>query len=336
MLRRVVLALVAVAAAALEVDGQMTAQRSDSLFALGVDLYNTEKYEEAIPLFAESDKIDKAVLDSTSNRRGYSSWWLASCYYQLGDTIKASETNKYYNYAPVDRRLTVKLDSLAEVGFIAHNNGDLENTLTCFEQCAEIEKSVVGEKHLLYLNTLSDISVLYNDLASNNYNLGNYYEAVRLCTEGMNICENVYGREHPDYAYDLNDLASYNAKSGNYSEAIRLGTEAMNIYEKVYGKEHPDYATSLNNLSSCYAGLGNYTEAVRLCTEAMNIWKKVLGADHPDYAISLHNLASDNADLGNYSEAIRLETEAMNIYEKVYGKEHPDYANSLSGLALFN
>ncbi len=43
--------------------------KSDSLFAKGVELYNQGNYKAAIPLFTESDKIDKAELDSTSNRK---------------------------------------------------------------------------------------------------------------------------------------------------------------------------------------------------------------------------------------------------------------------------
>lgn len=65
--------------------------KSDSLFAKGVELYNQGNYKAAIPLFTESDKIDKAELDSTSNRREYSAMWLGSCYYKLGDEEKAKE-----------------------------------------------------------------------------------------------------------------------------------------------------------------------------------------------------------------------------------------------------
>ena len=310
--------------------------KSDSLFAVGVDLYNAEKYEEAIPIFAESDKIDKAVLDSTSNRRDYSAIWIASCYYQLGDTLKASETHEYYNYAPVDRRLTVRSDSLAAIGNIALVNGELENALTYFEQCAEIEKSVVGEEHVWYLNSLTAIDILYFNLAKNNYSLGNYAEAIKLGTKELDICEELYGKEHPDYALSLNNLALYNSSLGNYSEAIRLGVEAMNIRERVYGREHPDYANSLNNLAGYNSYLGNYTEAIKLGAEALNIFEKVYGTEHPDYANSLNNLALYNSYLGNYTEAIRLGTEVLNIYEKVYGKEHSYYVTSLLTLSSFN
>ena len=74
---------------------------SDSLFAIGVDLYNSSKYTEAIPIFTEIDSIDNATLPKESFRRVHSAMWLASCYYQLGDTLRASEAFPYYNYAPV-------------------------------------------------------------------------------------------------------------------------------------------------------------------------------------------------------------------------------------------
>ena len=317
-------------------EGKAQTAESDSLFAIGVNRYQAGDYREAIPLFAQCDSIDKATLPWASNRQEYAVMWLASCYYQLGDMIKAEETHKYYAYAPVDRRLTVKSDSLAAAGRIALDNGDLENALTCFEQCAEIDKSVVGEEHVWYLNSLSVIDFLYFNLARNNSSLGNYAEAIELVTKELDICEKLYGKEHPNYASSLSYLANYYSDMGNYAEAIRLGTEAMNIVEKVYGTEHPDYASSLNNLASYYSDMGNYAEAIRLFTEALNIREKVLGKENPSYATSLNNLANYNYSLGNYAEAIRLGTEATNIYEKVYGKEHPDYATSLNNLANYN
>ena len=76
--------------------------KSDSLFAKGVELYNQKDYKAAIPLFTESDKIDKAELDSTSNRREYSAMWLGSCYYKLGEIQTAQKHYQYYTIIPVD------------------------------------------------------------------------------------------------------------------------------------------------------------------------------------------------------------------------------------------
>lgn len=66
-------------------------EESNKYFNQGMELYNQGKYTEAIPCFEKSDSIDKITLDSTSNRRDYSSMWLASCYYHLAEFDKAKE-----------------------------------------------------------------------------------------------------------------------------------------------------------------------------------------------------------------------------------------------------
>lgn len=94
-----------------------TMAQSDSLFACGVELYNAGNYRKAIPLFAESDRIDKTLLDSTGNRCGYSAMWLAACLYHTGDSVTAAKVSpEYYRFKPVDRRLTVISDSLSDKG----------------------------------------------------------------------------------------------------------------------------------------------------------------------------------------------------------------------------
>ena len=132
---------------------------SDALFAVGVDLYNKGKYREAIPLFAKSDSLDKAQIDPSSNRRDYSSMWLASCYYKIGDTATAADIDAYYQFTPVDRRLTVKSDSLSQIGMEYCNQGDYAKAIEYLTRCAEIEKSALGENHIFYGNTLNLISL---------------------------------------------------------------------------------------------------------------------------------------------------------------------------------
>ena len=439
-------------------------EKSDSLFAKGVKLYKSGKYKDAIPLFTESDRIDKDLLDSTNNRRDYSAIWLASCYYHLGDSVQAAFIHPNYRIKPIDRRMTVKSDSLSDLGATYYHMGDYSAALASFKKCAEIEKSVAGESHIWYGNSILSISACYQSLkdtakalstkqiytdivkscygemskenldavynlgnlyalysfhekalsifssgydiaqivdygqeafaykiaqeynatggmfsgekerefykkalsyldkadltdsqvielqkkvrlniaasffieAHTNGNIGNYSEAIRLCTETLNIIAKELGSENADYALALSNLASYNSSLGNYSEAIRLGTKALNIQAKVLGTAHSSYATSLSNLASYNSSLGNYSEAIRLGTEALNLFSKALGTEHPDYATLLSNLANYNASSGNYSEAIHLETEALNIRKKVLGTEHPDYAVSLNNLANYN
>ena len=344
---------------------------SDALFAAGVDLYNVGKYREAIPLFAKSDSLDKAQIDPSSNRRDYSSMWLASCYYKMGDTATAASINANYRFAPVDRRLTVKSDSLSQIGMEYANQGDYAKAIEYFTQCAEIEKSVLGENHIFYGNSINFIALCNSflgnyssaimfceealaiiektlgkmnseyvvtsvNLANYNYYMGNYSEAIQIVREALDIIEKIFGKDSPDYAMSLGDLANYNHSIGNYTDAIRLGSEALNILEKTLGGNTPDYALLLGNLAEYNSSIGNYPEAIRLCRQALNIRKEVLGVNHPDYALALNNLADYNALAGNYAEAIKLSTEALNIRRKVLGTNHPYYAMTLNNLANYN
>ena len=217
----------------------------------------------------------------------------------------------------------------SQIGIEYANEGDYTKAIEYFTKCAEIEKSVLGDSHIFYGNTLKAIA-LYN------YYLGDYDSAILFCRDALNILEKTLGKEHPDYAESLSSLALYNSLLGNYAEAIRLGIEALRIRGEVLGKEHPDYAESLNNLAVSNSSLGNYVEAIRLATEAVRIQEVMLGKEHPDYATSLSNLANYYSSLGNYAESIRLGTEAVQIREKALGKEHPDYAKSLNNLANYN
>ena len=173
---------------------------SDALFAAGVDLYNVGKYREAIPLFAKSDSLDKAQIDPSSNRRDYSSMWLASCYYKMGDTTKAEDIDYYYYCVPpVDRRLTVTSDSLRQIAAEYFVTLEYSKAIELFKQVAELDKNVVGENHIWYGDNLHSISTCYKDL-NDSANAFKYYEKY------LGIVRNSYGDSSERYIMSLADL----------------------------------------------------------------------------------------------------------------------------------
>ena len=241
-MRRIIFGIILVGIAVSAV-AQMLMQpsaESDALFAAGVDLYNAGKYREAIPLFAKSDSLDKAQLDSTSNRRDYSSMWLASCHYQLGDTSTAAGINAYYQFAPVDRRLTVEYDFLSLIGLICYYSGDYNNAVPFGNEALNICEKVLGKEHPNY-------ATLLNNLAVYNSSLGNYAEAIRLGTEALQIREKVLGKEHPDYALSLVFLAVYNKLNRN-ADAIKYCVEATEALAEIVRRTFADLTARERNL----------------------------------------------------------------------------------------
>lgn len=166
--------------------------KSDSLFAKGVELYNHQKFEEAIPLFTESDKIDKAELDETSNRREYSSMWLASCYFKLNELETAESISPDYNLQPVDRRLTVQSDSLSALGIQVYTEGRPHEALQLLNEAARLESKNLGSNHPFYGNTLS---IITNILA----NLGAVEESLEVLNEWERVVKLNYGTESSKY-----------------------------------------------------------------------------------------------------------------------------------------
>ena len=223
-------------------------EEADDLYEQAEELYDAERYEEAIQYYQKCDLLDKEVLEPTSDNYYRAELGIAYCLYYLA----------LDKYEQGNIREAIKLDT----------------------QAMNIFKKVLGEETSDYAISLGDLAFFYSELGNNS-------EAIRLGTQAIEIKGKVLGEEHPNYALSLNNLADYYNDLGNYSEAIRLCTQAMEIFKKVLGEEHPDYATSLSNLASYYSDLGNYTEAIRLCAQAMEIREKVLGEEHPDYAISL-------------------------------------------------
>ena len=287
---------------------------SDSLFASGVGLYQQGKYEDAIPLFKESDRIDKARLDETSNRRHYSAMWLASCYYMLGDTATAAKHYKFYSIPPVDRRLTVKSDSLLQLGTECYNGNDYAKALQYYSEAEKTERSILEDSRIFHscytILLIADCYSRLNDARALDY-AKRYSDIIRKCL----------GAESEHYGISLSDMALYHADYGKYDEAKSIEMEAMDIFKNIFGKRNIRYANSLSNMALYNAGQKNYGEAVRFETEAMNIYGEILGKDNPEYANSLCLLSDYEFQLGNFDEAIRFRTEACNIYEKTFGKE---------------
>ena len=140
---------------------------------------------------------------------------------------------------------------------------------------------------------------------------GRYDAALPLAEQAVGLCEQLYGKNHPDYAVALSWMAHVLSGMGDYAKAEPLYREALELTKKSLGEQHPAYATSLNNLATLYHHLGEYAKAEPLYRQALEIRKKSLGEQHPDYATSLNDLAGLYHDLGEYGKAEPLYRQAL-------------------------
>ena len=266
--------------------GEISAQsaKSDSLFAIGVDLYNAGKYQEAIPIFEESDKLDKIELDLSSNRRDYSAMWLASCYYNLGDTVKAKSISDYYYInKPIDRRITIESDSIDMI-----KTNSREEVLSHRYTCASIEKDLLGSTNIWYGNTLMNILL-------DNFVLGKFEEINNVIIDLQPIfsANKIWAYEH----YEM--IVSITGKlmeiySNEVQKRINLLNAVCNLSRIFYDLKYGDkfdfcYGAFISKLMEALAEANHLEEAIEVGENARNMMKTPL----PIYNRSRNRILAD-------------------------------------------
>ena len=203
--------------------------------------------------------------------------------------------------------------------------GKLSEALPAAQEAAEIRKTILGENHPDYAQSLNTLALLYKSQ-------GDYARAEPLFRQALEIAKQALGENHPDYAASLSSLGVLYSSQGDYARAEPLYRLALEINKQALGELHPDYATSLNNLAGLYGKQGDDARAEPLYRQALEVRKKALGENHPDYADSLNNLAALYRSQRDYAPAEPLYRQALEIRKKALGENHPDYAASLSSL----
>ena len=220
-------------------------------------------------------------------------------------------------------------------GVELYNAEQYQEAIGYLRKSDSLEKKELEPSSPIYNRSNQVIASAYGNLAIDQFNSGNYDDAVRYGKIALDIQRQALGEDHPDYIQTLDNLANFHCATGNVGEAIRLGTIAMNKRKENLGEQHPDYAQSLNNLATYNYYIGKYDDAIRLGSQASEIWKTAFGDSDPRYAQSLGNLADYHSKTGNYTEALRLAKTTMEIFKKALGDDDPNYAHALSNLALY-
>ncbi len=125
----------------------------------------------------------------------------------------------------------------------------------------EILKEQLGEEHLDYASSRSNLALLYMKQEL-------YKKAEPLYLEAKKIREKVLGKENLDYANSCNNLAILYSNIHLYLKAESLFLESKEIREKVLGKEHPDYIRTCNYLANFYLQQDLYKKAKPFYQEA--------------------------------------------------------------------
>lgn len=217
-------------------------EHSNALFAQGVELYRSDKFAEAIPIFKEIIQLDTLDDKVPTSRRNYGLMWLSSCYYKLGRLAEAEATDHiYFDISPIDRRLTVASDSMSEDFQRLYAAGNFQEALLLGRRIMNLEIDELGGETVWSFGTKSGIIEL---LALT----GKKAEAQQSLQELIDTCVVKYG---PSVRYLELPLKLF-IKLSDYwgdADAVDKGFEVLHNYYVKSGQGDSD---------DCYAQLDNW------------------------------------------------------------------------------
>lgn len=102
----------------------------------------------------------------------------------------------------------------------------------------------------------------------------NYIQAEKWARQGLNICDKLYGRQHPSTLNCLFVLSISLEMQGKYQEAIDIAKEVFKAREKLPGKEHRDMLASLYQVSRLLSVLGYSEQAEKVVRGTLAIFQE--------------------------------------------------------------
>lgn len=284
-------------------------QKSDFFFNQGVELYNNAQYKEAIFFFEKAVELDQKEIPPESERYGYSSIWLASCYYKLGNVRKAREISpSQYSFKPVDRRLTIESDKEANMATQLQQEGKIEDAIQHAMKCLQLEKATLGEFSLHCVGSYLTIADLYSQIGDNNHALDYYNNGLALLSL-LNIDNSIYN------FYILMGRVYVHLSNNDIHSALTdmKPLESISDYEKNENKD--SYPAALVDL--LYARIGIQNQDYEHATQyAVSAFKSLLAQYDPtdeEKFMSLTDCVTTLIMLSQHKMLIPLLQEAIEL-----------------------
>lgn len=199
--------------------------KSDSLFAIGMELYNAGKYEEAIPAFEQLLAIDSILYrESRHQKIIYSGMWLGHTLFKLGrekEALNNKYTKLYYKATPIDHRCMVIPDSLSNEARRYIEEGNYEKAIELYMTRKNYIDSVINPNHIWAVNSNLIIAQTYQkiinrDLSSTAKTSQNKMIALiadSLFDEYLNGVKNYYGESSEEFLYYVLSSGEFYKKS---------------------------------------------------------------------------------------------------------------------------
>ena len=305
-------------------------ERSNELYAKGVELYQAGKYKEAIPLFESALALDTIEMGPEKCRRKSCEPWVASSYYKAGDLENAKKCRRYeYDLPTIDRRLTVASDSLCDEAMKLVVAGRAGEAVPLFEKMREMEIDEMGGESLLSVGTTSMLSFVYSFI-------GDKEKAVKAALSAIETNGRLYGAETRSQALWMQNACNVFLNIGDINLYDAMLRQMLSFLVSI-GEENDELAEKmLNESGALYDQVGDYEKKDALDAFMKQRIKDRYGAESIELLRFLTSRLSSNLNLKRFDVVLSQVQEVEDFALRVEGEEgdHRIIAKSLRGIAL--
>ncbi len=215
--------------------------------------------------------------------------------------------------------------ALANLAVLDQRRGDAAQALARLtEACSLLESAPAMDPTRLALT---------NDLANQQYELGNLNDAEQVYSRILGSLESLPGTE-ASRADALHNLAIVAWRSGELDEADRLIRSASDLaFAKASRIPEAVRAHFLETRGLICSTRGKVEDSNRAFTEALAIYETVRPRPVDSIARVRNNWGLNKAREGKLDEAESLISSALELRQKLFGESHLSYADSLQDSA---
>ncbi|MDN5200705.1 tetratricopeptide repeat protein [Fulvivirgaceae bacterium BMA10] len=180
------------------------------------------------------------------------------------------------------------------------------------------------------------IAGVYKEIASIEYDLGNYDEAEVNFKEALKFTIRELGEDSPKAASIYNRLASVYRRRSLYDKALDYAQKALRIAKNKLEPTDPDVSGYYHSLGYVYYKMSRLNEAIYNYKKSLKLRIEAFGQNHRYVADSYLNLGSVYDKKGDYENSIHHFEKALKIYNEILGNEHTMVASCYNNLGIIS
>lgn len=317
---------------------------SDSLFAIGVNLYHSGKYEEANDCFAKSYSIDgvpngRAVNENIHyiERYEYPLLWLVKSLQKMGEDVKDFSYTYLYElpgnaryldletttFKDIDTKIISYRDSLKDASTINFKNGHYEEALKCYVSLKKAldnstDDNILELKKAIAYTKLGEKTRALNCFKKSSY----FYDFAPLDRKMIEPLDSLF------------ELADECFKQEKYGDALRCYDALEKQIKTIPNIENCWLAFLKLQEANAYQKQNKLNPAIDCLHESQQLFVYSLGKYNRWNKRCTEELQDSYQLLGKVKEALAFSKELLDIIAHTSGSNSGDYIAQLAWCAF--